>query len=232
MFISQEAREALPHMVAAVERLVRFRQADADVVAGLHRSADGDTLLSAVPVQRLQRILKTMLDPEAFLSDHGIRSLSRWHREHPLQVAIEGQVRVLDYEPAESTTPLFGGNSNWRGPVWFPVNYLLIRALRRLDAGLGDSVLVEHPTGSGRKVRLGAVADDLSDRLVALFRRRPDGTRPCFGGVARLQHDPAWNEHLLFFEYFHGDDGAGLGAMHQTGWTALVASLICERGAG
>jgi len=137
-------------------------------------------------------------------------------------------VQRLDYEPAESSTALFGGNSNWRGPVWFPVNYLLIEALRRLHDGLGRSFTVECPTGSGDPLSLAEVADGLSDRLIRLFLRRTDGTRPCYGSIERLQHDAAWSEHLTLHEYFHGDNGAGRGASHQTGWTALVALLIID----
>ncbi|MCA1674390.1 MAG: hypothetical protein LC799_20110 [Actinobacteria bacterium] len=138
-------------------------------------------------------------------------------------------MQQLDYEPAESTTALFGGNSNWRGPVWFPVNYLVVEALGRLHDGLGEAFTVECPAGSGRRRTLAEVADEISDRLIGLFLVGPDGTRPCFGGAERLQHDPAWSEHLAIHEYFHGDNGAGLGASHQTGWTALVAVLIIER---
>jgi len=214
--------------MASVERLIRFRQADLDVLANVHGDAHGNTMLSVVPTDRIELLLSRMLDPGQFLSDHGIRSLSRIHRDAPLEFNVAGVVQRLDYEPAESTTALFGGNSNWRGPAWFPVNYLLVEALRRLNDGLGTSFSVEFPTGSGDRRSLAEVADDLSDRLIRLFLRRADGTRPCYGGVERLQHDPAWSEHLTFHEYFHGDNGAGLGASHQTGWTALVAVLIID----
>jgi len=170
-----------------------------------------------------------MLDTDQFLSPNGIRSLSRIHHEAPLEFVVGGQVQRLDYEPAESTTALFGGNSNWRGPIWFPINYLLVEALRRLHDGLGETFTVEYPVGSGTRATLAAVADELSDRLTGLFLRGPDGSRTCFGDVERLQHDPDWSEHLTFHEYFDGDSGAGLGASHQTGWTALVAVLIIER---
>jgi len=218
--------------MASIERLLRFRQADLDVLANVHGDTQGNTMLSVVPTDRIELLLRRMLDPAQFLSDHGIRSLSRSHRDAPLEFTVGGVAQRLDYEPAESTTALFGGNSNWRGPVWFPVNYLLIEALRRLHDGLGTSFSVECPTGSGDRRSLAEVADVLSDRLIGLFLRRTDGTRPCYGGVERLQHDPAWSEHLTFHEYFNGDNGAGLGASHQTGWTALVAVLIIDDPSG
>jgi len=134
----------------------------------------------------------------------------------------------IEYEPAESRTAMYGGNSNWRGPVWFPVNYLIIRALLQYDQFLGPDFTIEYPTGSGRQLTLRAIAGDLTDRLVSIWLPGPDGRRPVYGGVDRLQTDPAWKDNLLFYEYFHGDNGAGLGAMHQTGWTALVADLILD----
>jgi hypothetical protein len=183
----------------------------------------------AVPTpEQLTRILERVLDEDEFLSPHGLRSLSAYHRDHPLDQQLgNGVVAHLDYEPAESTTGLFGGNSNWRGPVWFPVNYLFIEALRRYHQSLGDDFTVELPTGSGNKVTLLDVADDLRRRLIQLFLS-DSGRRPCFGDTARFQDDPAWHDLVLFNEYFHGDNGAGLGASHQTGWTALVLDLILE----
>ena len=135
---------------------------------------------------------------------------------------------MIDYEPAESTTSMFGGNSNWRGPVWVPVNYLAIRSFAVLQRFLGDEFTVEYPTGSGQERTLGWIAQDLSDRIISTWLPDADGRRPVYGATRRLQEDPAWKDNLLFFEYFHGDDGAGLGAMHQTGWTALVADLILD----
>ena len=229
-FLDSEAHGALQSLGGTIERMVRMRQVDADILANVW-GAEGGALLSVVPPDRVRRVLWRMLAPDHFLSPHGIRSLSRWHRDHPLELQLGGTTTRLDYEPAESTTELFGGNSNWRGPVWFPMNYLLVAALRDLANGLGSGFTVECPVGSGDLLDLHAVADDLSDRLVSLFRRRPDGTRPCFGDDERFQHDPDWSEHLLFHEYFEGEDGRGLGASHQTGWTALVAVLVVERGA-
>ena len=186
-------------------------------------------LLSVMTPEQLRRVLARMLDTEEFLSPHGIRSLSRYHREHPLGIDLGGGVAVLDYEPAESTSGLFGGNSNWRGPIWFPINYLLARALRRFDAYVGAGFTVECPTGSGRMATLVQVADDLESRLISLFLDDDCGRRPVFGDRELLQRDPSWHDMIPFHEYFHGDTGAGLGASHQTGWTALVANLLVER---
>jgi hypothetical protein len=203
----------------------------ADAVSVSLVGARESRLLAIVDPQRLRILLQRMLDENEFLSPHGLRSLSRRHLDHPLELQVDGETLRLDYEPGESTSGLFGGNSNWRGPVWFPVNFLLVEALRRYHAFLGDGFTVEHPTGSGMQRTLAQVADDISDRLVGLFRRGPDGSRPVFGPYQRLQQDPGFRDNLLFHEYFHGDTGMGLGASHQTGWTGLVAELLLRRGA-
>jgi hypothetical protein len=170
-----------------------------------------------------------MLDEREFLSPFGIRALSAIHRDHPFVFEVSGLTASVDYEPGESTNALFGGNSNWRGPVWFPVNYLVIAALRRFAAFFGDDFAVECPTGSGQSMTLVEVADLLADRLLNIFRNDPDGRRPVFGGYERFQGDRNLHDQLLFHEYFHGDTGAGLGASHQTGWTGLVAALVTDR---
>ncbi|HEV8063721.1 MAG TPA: hypothetical protein VGP46_02765, partial [Acidimicrobiales bacterium] len=162
-------------------------------------------------------------------SPYGLRALSRAHKDHPFSIEIAGMTDTVDYEPGESTSALFGGNSNWRGPIWFPVNYLLMGALRRFHHCLGDSYTVECPTGSGRQMTLEQVADEISRRLVAIFLTGADGRRPVFGDYEKLQHDPAWHGFIPFHEYFHGDTAEGLGASHQTGWTGLVADLITRR---
>jgi hypothetical protein len=190
----------------------------------------GWRMLSIVDEERLRRLLAPMLDANEFLSDHGLRALSKYHEAHPLQVAFDGVTATLDYEPGESTSGLFGGNSNWRGPIWFPVNYLLLETLRVYHRYLGDAFTVECPTGSGTRMTLAEVADELSRRLISIFLRRDDGTRPVFGGYELQQNDPAWHDLIPFHEYFHGDTGAGLGASHQTGWTGIVADLIVRRG--
>jgi hypothetical protein len=199
--------------------------------AGMLRGTAGDQrlLLSVAGPDRLPRLLSRLFDEGEFLSPHGLRSLSAYHRDHPYQIDVEGVHATIDYEPAESTTPMFGGNSNWRGPIWFPLNYLVISMLERYQRFFGDDLTIEYPTGSGRRLTFGEVASDLRDRLISLFAAGPDGRRPCFGGVTRLQEDPAWRDNLVFSEYFHGDNGAGLGASHQTGWTGLIADVIRRR---
>jgi hypothetical protein len=199
--------------------------------AGLLRGTAGDQrlLLSVAGPDRLPRLLSRLFDENEFLSAHGLRSLSAYHRDHPYQIDVEGVHATIDYEPAESTTPMFGGNSNWRGPIWFPLNYLVISMLERYQRFFGDDLTIEYPTGSGRRLTFGEVASDLQDRLISLFAAGPDGRRPCFGGVTRLQKDPVWRDNLVFSEYFHGDNGAGLGASHQTGWTGLIADVIRRR---
>jgi len=186
-------------------------------------------LLSLAGPDRLRRLLTVLFDEAEFLSPHGLRALSAWHRDHPYSIDIEGYSASIDYEPAESTTPLFGGNSNWRGPVWFPVNYLVISVLERYHMFFGDDFTVEYPTGSGRQLPLSKISEDLQDRLISTFTAGPDGHRPCFGEVALLRDDPNWRDNIVFSEYFNGDNGAGLGASHQTGWTGLVADMIRRR---
>jgi hypothetical protein len=187
----------------------------------------GARLMALLYGEKLKRVLGRMLDPDEFLSDHGIRSLSAYHRQHPFEFEAGGQVFEVRYLPAESDNRLFGGNSNWRGPIWFPVNYLLVRSLQEFGRYYGDDLKVEFPTGSGKKLSLPEIAASLSQRLVSIFLRDPvSQTRPVFGKNALFQNDPLWRDYIPFHEYFHGDSGAGLGASHQTGWTALVASLL------
>ena len=190
----------------------------------------GRRLLSLVNEEKLRRILARMLDEDRFLGPHGIRSISRWHQDHPYTFDVGGQAQEVRYEPAESASGMFGGNSNWRGPVWFPVNLLLIRALLQHYRYYGNELKVECPTGSGTMMTLFEVAQELSRRLVSTFLRDEAGHRPVYGGSKLFQEDPHWRDHLLFYEYFHGDNGAGLGASHQTGWTGLVARLIQSLG--
>jgi hypothetical protein len=192
------------------------------------RESEGErrVLVSVVSPDQLRRLLATMLDEDAFLSPHGLRSISARHRTPYTVPGLPDA--VIDYQPAESRTAMYGGNSNWRGPVWFPTNYLAIRALLQYDQFFGDALTVEYPTGSGRQSDLRAVADDLANRLVGIWLPDENGRRPVYGGLEVFQSDPAWKDNLLFHEYFHGDIGAGLGAAHQTGWTALVADLILD----
>jgi len=195
------------------------------------RSARGvRRLLSLVGRRQLKRVLERMLDESEFLSPYGVRALSRFHADHPYEVVVNDHVSRVDYEPAESTTGIFGGNSNWRGPIWFPVNYLLIEALQKFHHYYGDDFKVEFPTRSGNASDLWQVAAEISRRLIRIFLRGKDGRRPVAGGTDFFQNDPHWKDLILFYEYFHGDNGAGIGASHQTGWTGLVAKLIEQSG--
>ncbi len=181
---------------------------------------------SLVNRRRLRSVLKYLLDENEFFSEFGIRSLSRFHRENPYVLNVDGEEHRVDYEPAESKTGLFGGNSNWRGPIWFPVNFLILESLQKFHHFLGDEFKVECPTGSGKMMNLWQVAEEISRRLTKLFLQDENGLRPVFGGAEKFQQDPHWKDYILFYEYFHGDNGAGLGASHQTGWTGLVAKLV------
>jgi hypothetical protein len=199
---------------------------------GMVRTAAGASdhlLLSVVGADRLLILFQSLFDESRFLSPYGLRSLSAVHRDHPYVLHLEGTTSTIDYEPAESTTGMFGGNSNWRGPIWFPLNYLVISCLERYHKFFGDELTVEYPAGSGEKRTLAQIADDLRDRLISIFTRGADGRRPCFGWVDRLQHDPRWRDNIYFNEYYHGDNAAGLGASHQTGWTGLIADVIRRR---
>ncbi len=187
-------------------------------------------MLSIVTTEQLPKVLRLMLDEEEFLSPHGVRSLSRYHKDHPYVIPVGDQEYRVGYEPAESTTGLFGGNSNWRGPVWFPVNFLIVESLQKYHHFFGDDLKIACPTGSGRLMSLWSVAADISRRLNRLFLVGPDGRRPVFGGAEKFQRDPHWRGMPLFYEYFHGDNGAGLGASHQTGWTGVVAKLLSQSG--
>jgi len=215
-------------------RLLRLLEREDSGVADLEAlgrlRVDGsaaELLVSVVTPEQLRVTLAELFNEEAFLSPYGLRALSKRYEGRPYAVTVDGATYTVDYEPAESTTPMYGGNSNWRGPVWLPVNYLVIRSLARFHTWVGPDFTVEYPTGSGELRNLLEIAQDLSDRVISIFLRAPDGHRPVFGGTTRFQKDPAW-DNLLFFEYFHGDNGAGLGASHQTGWTALVIDLLLD----
>jgi len=220
----------LPDFMARTEWFERNKPDLAAYIAHTRVPGTADRrLLSVVDAEALQRVLHHVLDPDEMLSPFGVRSLSRYHREHPFSLQIAGSSWTIDYEPAESSTSLFGGNSNWRGPVWFPLNYLIIEALYRFGRYFDDDLKIEHPVGSGSYKSLPEVADDLSRRLVSLFLPGPDGRRPAHGPSRLLSDDPRWRDLVWFHEYFHGDTGAGLGASHQTGWTGLVVHLIASR---
>ena len=215
---SERARwfiDNMPHLTAFVRYFTRGGRTE---------------LICLVDKPRLERVLARMFDENEFLSPYGLRSLSRFHRDHPLVLDLGGTETRLDYEPAELTTPLFGGNSNWRGPVWFPLNHLAIELLRALHEVLGDDFTIELPTGSGKRAHLGAAAEEIERRLVRLFVKGADDRRPADGPGPLFKPGSEWTERPLFYEYFNGDTGEGLGASHQTGWTALTASLIARRG--
>ncbi len=186
-------------------------------------------LLSLLRGHRMKRILKRMLDETEFLSDYGIRSLSKYHQQRPYELHVDGDSFSVEYTPGESTTDLYGGNSNWRGPVWMPMNFLIVESLQRFHYYYTDDFKVECPTNSGRYLTLNEIADEISRRLIKLFLRNKNGKRPVFGANEKFQYDPHFNNYILFHEYFHGDAGSGLGASHQTGWTGLIAKLLQPR---
>ncbi len=225
--LESELLDELPGFKRRLDWFLRNRPNLASLVTRWYEPGSGERrLLALVRAHRMKCLLRRMLDPDEFLSPFGIRSLSRFHASQPFRLQVDDEVHMVGYEPAESMTGLFGGNSNWRGPIWFPLNYLLIEALREFHRYYGDNLQIEHPTGSGTMRSLNAIADDISGRLISIFRRGPEGRRPAFGESDLLQREPHWRDCLLFHEYFHGDNGAGLGASHQTGWTALVAPLL------
>jgi hypothetical protein len=222
-------RERIPRAMEQItERLRRMPE----LIKTIHPTGAGNLgvadrgVLALVNPDRLRRILTKMLDENEFLGPYGIRSLSKFHEQHPFVFHVNGQEYRVDYLPAESNTGMFGGNSNWRGPVWMPVNALIIRALLNFYLYYGDNFKIECPTGSGKMMNLFEVSKEISDRLSRIFLRNEQGKRPVYGGTEKFQADPHWRDHILFYEYFHGDNGAGLGASHQTGWTGLVAKLI------
>jgi hypothetical protein len=226
--------EALDKLPGFKRRMQWFIDHDPDVPTHIDMSRTSEhgvrRLLSLVSRGRLLRVLRYMLDESEFLSPGGVRALSKYHRDHPYVLKLDGDEHGIDYEPAESTTGLFGGNSNWRGPVWFPMNFLLIESLQRFHFYYGDELTVEFPTGSRQMKTLWEVAEELSRRLTRIFLRGADGRRPVYGGAEKFQRDPLWRDLILFYECFHGDNGAGFGASHQTGWTGLVAKLLEQSG--
>jgi hypothetical protein len=225
--IEPEILEVLPGFKKRLEWFIKNRPDLRQNVACMETKGIGARrLLAIVTKEKLRLILPKMLDETEFLGDYGIRALSRFHAEHPYTFNINGCQFQVNYEPAESSSGLFGGNSNWRGPIWFPVNFLLIESLQKFHYYLGDDFKVECPTGSGQMMTLWEVAAELSQRLIRIFLKNASGQRPVYGGTQKFQNDPHWQDLILFYEYFHGDNGAGIGASHQTGWTGLVAKLI------
>jgi hypothetical protein len=212
------------------DRLRRFLAARPELTAFIHDPTQtgyaGRRLASILNENKLRKVLSRMLDENEFLSPYGIRALSRYHAEHPYVFRLGEQEYRVSYLPAESDTGMFGGNSNWRGPIWMPVNGLIIRALLQYYTYYGNGFIVECPTGSGRQMTLYQVAEELARRLASIFLRDKDGHRPAYGGAKKFQEDPRWGDYISFYEYFHGDNGAGLGASHQTGWTGLIARAM------
>ncbi len=227
--IEKRQRESLPKLTATITE--RWRRMP-ELLKTIHPTGPGHFgvaergILALVNPERLRRILSKMLDENEFLSPYGIRSLSKFHEQHPFVFHVQGQEFRVDYLPAESNTGMFGGNSNWRGPIWMPVNAMIIRALLNFYLYYGDNFKIECPTGSRKMMNLFEVSKEIADRLTRIFTRDEHGRRPVYGGAEKFQTDPHWRDHILFYEYFHADNGAGLGASHQTGWTGLVAKLI------
>ncbi len=229
--LEPELLEKLPGFSRRLEWFIQNRPDLTANVACMKSPGRGERrLLAIVGPERLKRVLRVMLDESEFLSPYGVRALSRVHREKPYVFNVNGGEHRVDYEPAESRSGLFGGNSNWRGPIWFPVNYLLIESLQKFHHYLGEDFKVEFPTGSGRQLTLWQVAAEISRRLTRIFLRDAGGRRPVYGAQEKFRADPHWRDLIQFHEYFHGDDGTGLGASHQTGWTGLVAKLLQQSG--
>jgi hypothetical protein len=225
----KEQRDRIPGAMALVrERMRRMPELSKTIhPTGVgHYGVAERGILALVNPERLRRILTKMLDENEFLGPHGIRSISKFHEKNPFVLQVAGQEYRVDYLPAESNTGMFGGNSNWRGPVWMPVNVLIMRALLNFFLYYGDNFKIECPTGSGRLMNLFEVSKEIGDRLIRTFTRDEHGRRPVYGAVEKFQTDPYWRDYILFYEYFHGDNGSGVGASHQTGWTGLVATLI------
>jgi len=225
--LDAEMLDKFPGFKHRMEWFIRNRHDLRDNVASMEETGEADRrLLAIVDQDQLRAILKRMLDESEFLSPYGIRALSRYHKDNPYTLNFNGNAYRVDYEPAESTSGLFGGNSNWRGPVWFPLGYLLIEALQKFHRYFGDDFKVECPTGSGNEMTLWEVASFLSQRMINIFTRDDSGKRPVYGENETFQQDEHWKDLVLFYEYFHGENGIGLGACHQTGWTGLVAKLV------
>jgi hypothetical protein len=222
-------RERVPRVVEAIaDRVGRMPELLESIHAtgAGHQGVENRSILALVNQERLRRILTRMLDEDEFLSPYGIRALSRYHLENPYVFEVHGEAYQVQYLPAESDTGMFGGNSNWRGPIWMPVNALIIRSLMSYYLYYGDTFRIECPTGSGQMMNLFEVSQEIARRLTHIFLRDAEGRRPVYGGTEKFQSDPHWRDYVLFYEYFHGDNGAGLGASHQTGWTGLVAKML------
>jgi len=225
--LEEEIFKTMPEFIARVDWFLHSRPDLAALISRWGEKGRNERhLLSLLRGHRMKCLLKRMLDSTEFLSDFGIRALSKIHEKNPYTLYANGSEFSVKYVPGESETGLFGGNSNWRGPIWFPVNYLIIESLERFHHYYGDDFKVEHPTGSGQMLTLKEIARNLSERMITIFTKDKNGLRPVFGQYEKMQKDPYFRDHIFFYEYFHGDNGRGCGASHQTGWTGLVAELI------
>jgi hypothetical protein len=223
--------QQVPQFKHHLEWFLEHRPDLAKLVSRWHEPGTGERrLLAILRGHRMKRVLYRMLDEKEFFSAYGIRALSRIYAENPYMLHLEGSTYSVPYQPAESDSGLFGGNSNWRGPIWFPVNYLIVESLQQFQHYYSDDFRIECPTYSGQMVSLGQAADEISHRMMNIFLRDTNGRRPVLGGNETFQTDPHWRDYIPFHEYFHGDNGAGIGASHQTGWTGLVAKLIQQQG--
>jgi hypothetical protein len=231
-YVTSEQRNYNPGYKNRLQWFVQNRPGLAATLLEINSGANKDPnavhLLTVTPRKRLEKILRYMFDEEEFLSPHGIRSVSKFHEKNPYTYTVNGQVYSVDYEPGEGTTGMFGGNSNWRGPIWMPINFMIIKALETYHQFHGDDFKVEFPTRSGNWITLGEAARLLADRVASIFLPDESGNRPCHGGSEAYAKDPYWKDLVLFNEYFHGETGKGLGASHQTGWTALVAEMLAK----
>jgi hypothetical protein len=222
--------ERVPEFRRRLDWFLNYRPDLGKLVSRWYEPGYGERhLLSLLRGHRMKMLLKRMLDEDEFLSDYGVRALSKYHQEHPYTFSVEGNQFTVRYQPAESDSEMFGGNSNWRGPIWFPVNYLIIESLQKFYHYYGDEFRVECPTGSGDFITINGVANELTNRLCRIFLKDEDGQRAFWGDDGRMESDPHLHDHILFHEYFHGDTGRGVGASHQTGWTGLVAKLLQPR---
>jgi hypothetical protein len=225
--LEPELLDLMPDFHRRLDWFARHRSRLAGNLAGVDVPGEGERLILAIPTrERMIKVLAYLLDEDEFLSGYGIRSVSKYHEAHPFSLEIEDGKFSVNYQPAESEDELFGGNSNWRGPIWMSINYLLIEALRKYHVYYGDKFKIEYPTRSGNWITLNETADALSRRLIRIFLPDENGARPLYGGQEIFHKNPHWRDRILFYEYFNGDNGAGLGASHQTGWTGLIASLL------
>jgi Glycosyl hydrolase family 63 C-terminal domain len=229
--LEQELLDSVPGFKTRLKFFLESRPNLTRLVSRYHQpGSENRRLLSVARAFRMKRILARMLDENEFLSDYGIRALSRYHLDHPFEFDYNGARYQVKYVPGESQTQTFGGNSKWRGPIWMPVNYMIVESLRRFYDYYGDGFKIECPTGSGKMLTLWVVAEEVSRRLMRPYLQDKQGQWPVFGADRKFQTDPYFHDHLLFYEYFHGDTGRGLGASHQTGWTGLLANLVYEHG--